>query len=98
MKLECILIIKLLLLFPSAEIRPPGPAGLQPGGAEEVEEWGEAAEEGPVPQPGTNSTERIRSSSFYFVWQSAELDMYLFTIKFMCSLRSGNNMSSLRCN
>lgn len=46
-----------MLLFP-AEVRKAWPPRLQPGGAEEVEEWGEVAEEGPVSQPGRPQEER----------------------------------------
>lgn len=47
-------LIDLLLFMPAfpVEVRPARPACLQPRGAAEVEEWGEAAEESPVSQPG----------------------------------------------
>lgn len=46
--------INLLLFFRPfvVKICPTGPACLQSRGAEKVEKWGEAAEEGPVSQPG----------------------------------------------
>lgn len=42
----------MISLLLTVEVRTSRSTGLQPGGPQEVEEWSEAAEEGPVPQPG----------------------------------------------
>lgn len=47
-----ILLCSFTFLCLVVEVRPAGPARLQPRCAEEVEEWGEAAEEGQMSQPG----------------------------------------------
>lgn len=47
-----------MLLF-SVEVRPARSACLQSGGSEEVEEWGEATEEGPVSQPGNTASRLV---------------------------------------